>query len=107
MFTQPDGLAMLWRGTSIADAVVASVSAVVGITALVAGVGGYLLRPTNLGERVLLIIGGLLLLFPGVLADFVGIGLFALAAATQLARRPRTPAAVPAQAAQPPGRHVA
>jgi len=43
----------------------------------------------------------------GVLADFVGIGLFALAAATQLARRPRTPAALPAHAAQPPGRHVA
>src|SRR5438445_9505128 len=106
MFTQPDGLAMLWRGTSIADAVVASVSAVVGITALVAGVGGYLLRPTNLGERVLLTIGGLLLLFPGVLADFVGMGLFALAAATQLARRPQKPAAVPSQAAQPPGRHA-
>ena len=96
MFTQPDGLAMLWRGTSVADAVVASVSAVVGITALVAGVGGYLLRPTSLLERALLIVGGLLLLFPGVLADVVGIGLFALAAAAQLARRARAPERVPA-----------
>src|SRR5437899_194891 len=96
MFTQPDGLAMLWRGTAVADAVVASVSAVVGITALVAGVGGYLLRPTSLLERALLIVGGLLLLFPGVLADVVGIGLFALAAAAQLARRARAPERVPA-----------
>src|SRR5205807_9722715 len=48
MFTQPDGTAIRWTGVSIPAAVLASVSAAVGITALVCGVGGYLARPTNL-----------------------------------------------------------
>src|SRR6266540_5274512 len=39
MFTQPGGLALLWRGDSVGAAVVASISAIVGIVALVSGVG--------------------------------------------------------------------
>ncbi|TME28860.1 MAG: TRAP transporter large permease subunit, partial [Chloroflexi bacterium] len=95
MFTQPDGLAILWTGSSIPEAALASVSAAVGIIALVAGVGGYLLQPTNLVERVFLIAGGLLLLAPGLGADIAGLALFGMAAASQLfrARRPATAAA--------------
>jgi len=89
MFTQPDGLAILWRDVSILDAVVASVSACAGIVCVVAGVGGYLLRPTNLVERVLLIAAGLLLLAPGALQDLLGLVLFAAAAASQLLLRTR------------------
>ncbi len=92
MFTQPDGLAILWTGSTVPEAIVASVSAAVGIIALVAGVGGYLLGPTNLIERVLLIIGGLLLLAPGVTADIAGLALFGMAGASQLLRRARRPA---------------
>src|SRR5205814_687276 len=40
MFTQPEGLAILWTGSTIPDAILASVSAAAGIIALVAGVGG-------------------------------------------------------------------
>src|SRR2546427_10630747 len=36
IFTQPDGLAILWTGSTIPDAILASVSAAVGIIALVA-----------------------------------------------------------------------
>jgi TRAP-type uncharacterized transport system fused permease subunit len=92
MFTQPEGLAILWTGSTILEAIVASVSAAVGIIALVAGVGGYLLRPTSLIERVLLIAGGLLLLAPGVTADIAGLALFGMAGASQLLRRARRPA---------------
>jgi TRAP transporter 4TM/12TM fusion protein len=94
MFTQPDGLAILWRDTTIPEAALASISAAVGITALVAGVGGYLLRPTNLVERVLLVIGGVLLVAPGLIADITGLTLFAVAGLSQLVRRRRdtTPA---------------
>src|SRR2546428_324555 len=88
MFTQPDGLGILWR-TGILDSAIASVSAVVGIIAIVAGVSGYLFRPTNVGERVLLVGGGLALLAPGIVADAVGVALFALALASQLLRRSR------------------
>ena len=89
MFTQPGGLAILWRDTSIIDAAVASISAIAGIIAIVSGVGGYLLRPTTLLERGVLVASGLLLLAPGTLADIAGLAGFAVALGLQLARRPR------------------
>jgi len=89
MFTQPDGLALLWRDTTVPDAIVASVSAIIGIIAVVAGVGGYLLRPTTLPERALLVGAGLLLLLPGTLQDTLGLAGFAVAFGLQFARRAR------------------
>ena len=89
MFTQPDGIAILWRDTTVPQAIVASVSAIAGVVALVSGVGGYLLRPTNIVERVLLVGAGLLLLAPGALSDVVGLGAFAVAVGLQFARRAR------------------
>jgi len=89
MFTQPDGLGLLWRDTSVPEAIVASVSAIIGIVAVVAGVGGYLLRPTTLPERALLVGAGLLLLLPGTLQDTLGLAAFAVAFGLQFARRAR------------------
>jgi TRAP-type uncharacterized transport system fused permease subunit len=83
MFTQPGGLAILWRDTGILEAIVASVSAIVGIIAIVSGVGGYLLRPTLLVERIALVAAGLLLLAPGTLADIAGLAVFGAALASQ------------------------
>jgi TRAP transporter 4TM/12TM fusion protein len=83
MFTQPGGLAILWRDASIVEALVASVSAIVGIIAIVSGVGGYLLKPTMLVERIALVAAGLLLLAPGTLADLTGLALFGAALASQ------------------------
>ncbi len=87
MFTQPDGLAILWRDTTILDAAVASISAAAGIVAVVTGVGGYLLRPTLWPERVALVAAGLLLLAPGAAQDLAGLALFAVVVGSQLVRR--------------------
>jgi TRAP transporter 4TM/12TM fusion protein len=87
MFTQPDGLAILWRDTTFVDAAVASLSAAAGIVALVAGVGGYLLRVASVPERALLIAAGLLLLAPGAVQDVVGLALFAAVVGLQLVGR--------------------
>jgi TRAP transporter 4TM/12TM fusion protein len=89
MFTQPDGLALLWRGDSVGEAVMASISAVVGIVALVSGVGGYLLHSTTWPERALLVLAGVLLLAPGALQDALGLAAFAVAFGLQLSRRSR------------------
>ena len=89
MFTQPDGLGILWRDVSIVEAAVASVSAAAGVIALVCGVGGYLLRPTGPVERAALIAAGLLLLSPGNVQDVVGLALFAAVGGFQLAGRMR------------------
>jgi TRAP transporter 4TM/12TM fusion protein len=87
MFTQPDGLAILWRDTSFVDAAIASLSAAAGIVALVAGVGGYLLRPTHPLERAALAAAGLLLLSPGGLQDVAGLALFAAVVGSQVVSR--------------------
>jgi TRAP transporter 4TM/12TM fusion protein len=92
MFTQPEGVAILWTGSTIPEAVLASISAAAGIIALVAGIGGYLVLPATLAERALLIVGGLLLLAPGPFADAFGLALFVAAGASQLIRRARRPA---------------
>ena len=89
MFTQPGGLALLWWDSTIADAAIASISAIVGIAAIVAGVGGYLLRPTNRLERVLLVVAGVLLVAPGATQDEIGIVLFMAALGLQLVARAR------------------
>ena len=90
MFVQPGGLAMLWLNTPPLEAIVATVSAAAGITALVAGVGGWLIRPAPLPVRIALIAGGLLLLAPGQLADIAGLALFGIALASQIALRQRS-----------------
>ena len=83
MFTQPGGLAILWRDTSVVEAALASLSSIAGIIAIVAGLGGYLLKPTLLLERVVLVGAGLLLLAPGAIADVSGLALFALVVLAQ------------------------
>jgi TRAP transporter 4TM/12TM fusion protein len=91
MFTQPDGLALLWRNTTIVEAAIASISAVVGIVAIVSGIGGYLRGPTTPVERGMLVIAGLLLLAPGYAADAAGVALFLAAGGLQLLRRGSAP----------------
>jgi TRAP transporter 4TM/12TM fusion protein len=86
MFTQPGGLAILWRDTTVVEAAVASISAIAGIIAIVSGIGGYLLKPTTIAERVVLVVAGLLLLAPGAIADVAGLALFAVAVGSQLFR---------------------
>jgi UPF0716 family protein affecting phage T7 exclusion len=48
-----------------------------------------LLHSTTWVERVLLVVGGLLLLAPGALQDAIGLAAFAVALGLQLARRSR------------------
>ena len=86
MFTQPGGLAILWRDTTVLEAAVASISSIAGIIAIVSGIGGYLLRPATLLERGLLVAAGLLLLAPGAIADIAGLALFAAGLGSQLLR---------------------
>lgn len=88
MFTlSPEGIGLLLKG-SLANALWVTGTAVVGITALVSGVGGWMVRRTTVPERVLLIASGLLLIYPGF-ADHLGLALGAVAAAMQLYRARR------------------
>ncbi|MGH7395875.1 MAG: TRAP transporter permease, partial [Candidatus Methylomirabilales bacterium] len=86
MFTlHPDGVGLLLKGPW-GNIVWTTVTAMVGLTALAAGLTGWLIRKTTLLEQALLVATGLLLVYPGWLQDLVGFGLFALAALLQSLR---------------------
>ena len=63
-----------------------TVTAAIGIAALAAGMQNWLFRKTNALERWLLIVAGLMLVYPKALFDWIGLALFAAAAASQLLR---------------------
>jgi len=93
MFTlSPDGVGLLLKGPW-GNIVWTTVTAMVGLTALAAGLTGWLIRRTSWLEQGLLIAAGLVLVYPGWLQDLIGFGLFALAAGLQaLGRRSSLPA---------------
>jgi TRAP transporter 4TM/12TM fusion protein len=52
-----------------------TITAAFGIAALAGGLQGWLFRKTNLVERWLLIVSGLMLVYPSALSDYIGLAL--------------------------------
>jgi len=65
-----------------------TITCALGIAALAAGFQGWALRRTSRVERVLLIVAGFLLAYPGWIADLAGISLLVVVALMQVLRRP-------------------
>lgn len=86
MFTVPNGTRLLLIG-SWDQVLLAVVTSVVGITALVAGAGGWLLHRASWLQRALLLTAGLLLVYPTPLGDVAGLALFAAALVWQYLTR--------------------
>jgi len=68
----PAGVGLLLKG-SVAQTLVTVASAVIGIAALAGGVQNWLLIQAKGAERLMLIAAGLLLVYPGVVTDSVGL----------------------------------
>lgn len=64
----------------------ATITAIVGVVSLAAGVEGWIIREANWTERVLLIAGGILLIIPGWKTDLTGLAIIALVLIYHLAR---------------------
>jgi TRAP transporter 4TM/12TM fusion protein len=78
MFTlHPDGVGLLLVG-SWPMILWTSVTSMIGIAALAGGVDAWFLRRANWVERILLIAGGLMLVYSSWIFDAVGLGLVAL-----------------------------
>ena len=73
---------------SMVDIAIVSVTAMIGIAALAAGVQGWLFRQTTRLERWLLIIAGLALVYPKAMFDVIGVSLIVAAIALQKLRKP-------------------
>ncbi len=91
----PSGTGLLLGGSfkNLAQAdwgavAVISVTAIIGIVALAGGLQGWLLRKTNIAERLMLIIAGLALMYPTTFSDILGFVLFAVVVALQKLRAP-------------------
>jgi TRAP-type uncharacterized transport system fused permease subunit len=79
MFTlDPDGVGLLLKGSWV-NIVWTTITALIGLAALAAGATGWLRRRTTWVERALLIVAGLVLVYPEWIADVIGFSLFAVA----------------------------
>src|SRR5213082_1502765 len=89
----PSGIGLLLTGSikTLGNAdwgsiAIVTVTAALGIASLAGGVQGWLFKRTTWIERLMLIVAGLALVYPTTTADIVGLTLFAIVVAIQLAR---------------------
>lgn len=71
--------AMLLIDASIAEIILIVVTSLVGIFGLSAAMEGYMFSHMNVVERIIAVAGGLLLIYPGITTDVVGLILIGLA----------------------------
>jgi TRAP-type uncharacterized transport system fused permease subunit len=87
MFTlHPDGIG---PQPAIGNILWTTASAAVGLAGLAGGLTGWLLGKTTLLERGLLVTAGLVLVYPSLWQDIIGLALFAAALLFQYLRRTR------------------
>jgi len=78
--------------TSVFDVVLIIITSVVGIFAVSAALEGWLLRGMTWYERAVCLIGGLMLIIPGIATDVIGLALVAAVVVYQYFLRKRAPA---------------
>ena len=76
--------AMLFVDTNAFEVITICITSFVGICAISAALEGWLLHHMSWPQRVLSAIGGLLLIYPGLVTDSVGLGLVAIVAIAQV-----------------------
>ena len=79
--------ALLFIDTVWYEVILITITATLGMMGVAAGLSGYLLTNMNILERLLTIGGGLALIIPGTLTDFIGLGLIALGVVMQVFRK--------------------
>ncbi len=90
----PSGLGLLLMGSfknlgsaPWGEIAVVSITAMIGIAALAAGVQNWMFKKTTRSERWLLIIAGLALMYPKPMLDYIGIALILVVIAMQKLRK--------------------
>ena len=64
--------AMLLIDTNVSEFVIIIITSVIGMFAIAAGMEGYMLTKLNTLFRIILIVAGLMLIYPGTVTDIVG-----------------------------------
>ena len=76
--------AMLFVDTTAGEVILIVITSLIGMFGVAAGLEGYMLRKTSWWERLLSVAGGLLLIYPGLVTDVVGLVLVGLVLVVQL-----------------------
>ncbi|MBQ8596486.1 MAG: TRAP transporter permease [Lachnospiraceae bacterium] len=82
--------AMLLIDTTAVEIIQMCITSLVGIFAVSASLEGWLLDHMPWYQRVLSLLGGLLLIYPGLVTDAIGLGLVAIIVVLQLVTRKKT-----------------
>ena len=81
--------AMLLIDTTAGDVILIVITSLVGICGVSSALEGYLLRNMAWYQRILCLAGGLLLIYPGIVTDLIGLGLVAIVVVLQLIGKQR------------------
>jgi TRAP transporter 4TM/12TM fusion protein len=81
------GTSMLWIDTTWYGMIQTLITACAGMTAVGAAMIGFFVAPMNWLERILFVVGGLLLVDPGTLTDIMGLVLLAGCVANQYRKK--------------------
>ncbi len=75
--------AMLFINTNAGEVILICVTSVIGIFGVSSALEGYFLHSMRWHERIVSAIGGLLLIYPGIVTDIIGLGLVGVVLAIQ------------------------
>ena len=84
--------AMLFINTSAPEVVLICITSIIGIFAVSAALEGYMLAQIPWPLRIVSAVGGLLLVYPGLTTDLIGLALLAVVVILQIVQRKRTSA---------------
>ena len=76
--------AMLFINTTLPEVILICITSCVGIFAVSAALEGYFLHNMSWYERIVSVVGGLLLIYPGMVTDLMGVGLVGIVLIVQL-----------------------
>lgn len=88
--------AMLFIDTTAPEVILICITSFVGIFAVSSALEGYFLHHMRWYERIICVVGGLLLIYPGVVTDAIGLLLVAVIALAQVLTKKRKKATVEA-----------
>ncbi|MBR6654301.1 MAG: TRAP transporter permease [Oscillospiraceae bacterium] len=83
--------AMLLIDTGVGEVILIAITSIIGIFGVSSALEGYLLRDMPWYQRILSLAGGLLLIYPGIVTDLIGLALVAIVVILQIISRQRTP----------------
>ena len=84
--------AMLFIDTNALEVILICITSIIGIFGVSAALEGYLLHSMRWYERILSAVGGLLLIYPGIVTDIIGLSLAGIVVLIELATRKKAKA---------------